>query len=126
MNIRLLCTALLCVVAAGCQHRRPVVQPLAPEAVQSIRESYLRVDPSTRVGTVIAALPEKGLVAVGQLPVNEFKEGDVLVFVDTSRQVIAAGKVVAKTTDALHVSYDVRGANGREPQVGDLAVHSGH
>ena len=127
MKLRTLCaTALVSAALVGCHQRHAAApEPLSPEALQSVRESYTRVDPKAMVGAVIASLPEKGLVAVGGLPVKEFQEGDILVFVDASKQVIAAGKVIAKTADALHVSYDLRGANSREPQVGDLAVRSG-
>jgi len=128
MNIRLLCAAaLLSAAVVGCHKRQaPVAQPLSPEALQALRESYTRVDAKTLVGTVTAALPEKGLVAVGEIPVDQVAVGEIIVFADASREVIAAGKVIAKTADALHVSYDLRGANGREPQVGDLAIRSGH
>jgi hypothetical protein len=122
----MLVATLMAGVLAGCQHKKAAPVPLAPEAVQEIRQSYMSVDPKARVGVVIAALPEKGLVAVGDVPVADFKEGDVVVFIDNHRQVIAAGKVVAKTADALHVSYDLAGAHGREPGVGDLAVKTSY
>lgn len=109
-------------VVAGCHYKKSGPTPLSPETVQQIRQSYAAVDPNARVGIVIAALPEKGLVAVGDVAVADFKEGDVIVFIDGNRQVIAAGKVVATTADAIHVSYDLADPKGREPGVGDLAV----
>ena len=106
---------------AGCTHKHQGA--IDTTAVQQIRESYTRVDPNAKVGLVVAMLPEKGLAAVGDVPVADFQVGDVLVLMDTKQQIIGAGHVVAKTDDALHISYDVT-AKGRAPQVGDIAVKS--
>ena len=121
----MLAAALMLGVVVGCHHKKQVAaEPVSPQAVQEIRQSYKSVDPNARVGVVIAILPQKGLVAVGDVAVADFKEGDVLVLMDSQRHIIAVGKVVAKTAEALHVSYDITGADQREPQVGDLAVKS--
>jgi hypothetical protein len=123
----MLAAALMLGVIAGCHHKKPVVvEPASPQTIQAIRQSYTSVDPNARVGVVIAILPQKGLVAVGDVAVADFKEGDVLVLMDSHRHIIAAGKVVAKTADALHVTYDISGADEREPQVGDVAVKVVH
>ena len=120
----MLAAALMLGVAVGCHHQKKqlAAEPASPQTIQEIRQSYKSVDPNARVGVVIATLPQKGLVAVGDVAVADFKAGDVLVFVDSQRHIIAAGKVVAKTADALHVSYDITVTDQREPQVGDLAV----
>lgn len=123
---KILCTAAVVTAAlTGCADRHPQADPMEPQAVVDLRQRYTQLDPQARVGRVTATLPEKGLVAVGDIAVREFAEGDILVFVDSANQVIAAGKVVAKTEDSLHLSYDLRGPNGREPQVGDAAVRTG-
>lgn len=105
----------------GC---RSTPKTLDAEGVKQVRSSYTKIDPNARLGVVIAVLPEKGLVAVGDLQVADFSEGDVLVLLDKDQKVIGAGTVVAKTADALHVKYDVATPKGREPVVGDLAVRS--
>ena len=124
----MLAAALMLGVVVGCHpnKKQVVVEPASPQTVQEIRQSYQTVDPNARVGVVVATLPQKGLVAVGDVAVADFKEGDVLVFMDSQRHLIATGKVIAKTADALHVSYDIDAADGREPQIGDLAVKSLH
>lgn len=122
----MLVAALMLGVVVGCHHKKQAATPVSPEVLQEVRESYTQIDPSARVGVVIAALPGKGLVAVGDVAVADFNEGDVVVLMDSHRHIIAAGKVVAKTADAVHVSYDIAGADEREPQVGDLAVKSSH
>ena len=123
----MLVVALMLGVVAGChQKKQGAAEAVSPEKLQEVRQSYVAIDPNARVGMVIATLPGKGLVAVGEVAVADFKEGDVVVLMNSDRHIIAAGKVVAKTADAVHVSYDIAGADEREPQVGDLAVKSSH
>ena len=127
MSRGMLAAALMLGVVVGCHHnKKQIAEPASPQTVQEIRQSYQAVDPNARVGVVTAALPQRGLVAVGDVAVADFNEGDVLVFMDSQRHIIATGKVIAKTADALHLSYDIAAADGREPQVGDLAVKSSH
>lgn len=104
-------------MAFGCKHATTVDQ----SAVSQIRQNYQAADPNARVGVVIAVLPEKGLIAVGDIPVADLKVDDTLVILTPQQKIIGAGKVVALTADAAHVSYDVT-AKGRAPQVGDVAV----
>ncbi len=122
----MLVAALMLGVVVGCHQKKQTASSASSEVLQEVRQSYVAIDPDARVGVVIAALPGKGLVAVGDVVVADFKEGDVVVLMDSQRHIIAAGKVVAKTADAVHVSYDIAGADEREPQVGDLAVKSSH
>ena len=127
MSRGMLAAALMLGVVVGCHHNKTqLAEPASPQTVQEIRQSYQAIDPNARVGVVVAALPQKGLVAVGDVAVADFNEGDVLVFMDSQHHIIATGKVIAKTADALHVSYDIAAADGREPQIGDLAVKSSH
>jgi hypothetical protein len=111
----------------GCAHHQapatqPIAEPATPETVQSIRQSYQQRDPSTVVGLVIATLPESNLAAVGDVPVGEFKAGDVVTFIDSNQTTIAVGNVVNTTADAVHVRYEPQGDSPRAPREGDLAV----
>lgn len=103
----------------GCAHKKSATADQS--AIQQIRQNYAQVDPNAKVGLVIAVLPDKALAAIGDIPVADVQVGDTLVLLDAKQQIIGAGKVVAKTQDAIHVSYDVT-AKGRAPEVGDLAV----
>lgn len=115
-----LSAVLTSLLVCGCKaYRQPT--PADETTLQQIRESYTRVDPSAKVGRVIAVLPENALVAVGDVNPADFEMGDVLVFINTKQQVIAAGHVVEKTANAIHLNYDVK-EDGRAPEVGDLAV----
>src|SRR3954468_7476272 len=61
-----------------------------PEAV---RKSLME-NPDARVGVVLAALPEKRFVSVGQVPVEDFHVGDTVTFMDGGGAQIATGQVV--------------------------------
>jgi hypothetical protein len=116
---------------AGC-----AAKPKAPPApashvsVESARQSaselqaaYQKSNPSARVGVVLAAKPESGLVAVGNIPVKDFKPGDVFSFMDASQQIVANGRVSDIDGNLLVIKYDLLPSGGRAPRAGDLAIH---
>lgn len=105
---------------AGCQQRQSSADLTV---LGQVREAYIQVDRDAQVGIVTATLPERGLVSVEQVDLDQFEEGDVLVLMDSKQRIIGAGHVVRKTDKALHLSYDVT-ASGRQVEVGDLAVRS--
>lgn len=119
MNMRqlVLAAAVAGLMAVGCTKH----EPPTTERVQEIREVYQTVDPKAKVGTIIAVLPEKGLAAVGNVPLDQVAVGDVMVILDAQQKIIGSGHVVAKTDDAAQISYDVT-AQGRQVRVGDMAV----
>jgi PBP1b-binding outer membrane lipoprotein LpoB len=114
-------------VLVGCQNKQqqagpPVAPPATPQTVRDIRQSYQKAAPSTVVGLVIATMPESNLAAIGDVPVSQFKPGEVVTFIDSNQAVIAIGTVVNTTTDAVHVKYQPQGEAARPPRQGDLAV----
>jgi hypothetical protein len=116
-----LSAVLTSLVVSGCTSHKPAAIPADEATLQQFRDTYTHVDPSAKVGRVIAVLPEKALVAVGDIKPADVQIDDVLVFMNTNNQIIAFGHVVEKTADAIHLNYDVK-ADGRAPVVGDLAV----
>ena len=116
---------LLAGLLAGCQ-ANPSAQTAdgsnggGDQVAAKIRQRYQRVNPNNRVGIVSAVKADAKLVAIGDIPVQDFGVGDVLVFIDRAERVIASGVVVNATPTALHARYE---AKKREPRVGDLAVH---
>ena len=100
----------------GCQSRH---QDNAD--VGSIKQAFSRVNPDVQVGTISVILPEQNLLAITDLPLDQFAIGDTLVFMNRDQKIIAAGHVVRKTADALHVSYSTNEL-GIKPAVGDIAV----
>jgi hypothetical protein len=114
--------AVLSLVAAGCPNKKqPAGADTSPVSmdVASVRARYMRLNPQNRVGVVTAVRPEAHLAAVGDLPLQDFGIGDVLVFVDEHEQPFNSGEIVNATSTALHVRYD---ENRRAPRVGELAV----
>jgi hypothetical protein len=116
-------------VLVGCHHAappatQPIAMPATAENVQEIREAYQKKDKSTVVGLVIAVLPENNLAAVGDVPVGEFKTGQVVTFIDSNQAIIAVGTVVNTTADAVHVKYVPQGEMSRAPREGDPAVRT--
>ncbi len=89
------------------------------ERVAQIRALYQEVNPDTRVGYINADLPGEQLVSVTDVPVEDFRVGDAITFIDTAQQVIATGRVANVVGQNVHVKYD---AAERAPRVGDLAV----
>lgn len=115
------------VLAAGCRKPEPpagpaVAPPADTQTVQQIRQEFQQFDANAVVGLVIAVLPDTNLAAVGDIPADSFKVGELLTFIDSNRATIAVGNVVATTPDAVHVKYQPQGDIPRAPQEGDLAV----
>ena len=112
-------------LAGGCGHKKQQLAPPADaQSLLTLRQSYAAINPQAKVGLIIAVMPENALAAVGEIAPADLNTGDTLVLMDSNQQIIGAGTVVAKTTDSVHVHYDVT-ANGRAPEVGDLAVKAG-
>ncbi len=105
----------------GCQNKQQGAADTSPVSmdVAGVRERYTRLDPQNRVGVVTAVHTEADLAAVGDIPLQDFGIGDILVFVDEQEQPFNSGEVVNATSDALHLRYD---ENRRAPRVGELAV----
>jgi hypothetical protein len=93
----------------------------AKQHARQLQTNYEKTDSTARVGVVLAVKPDAHLAAVGDVPVSDFKKGDVLSFVDANRKLVANGQVKDIQKDLLIVGYDVP-AKGRAPQVADLAV----
>ncbi len=108
---------------AGCQNKpEPAEETLPPVAeidAAAVRERFMRANPDNRVGVIAAVREQSNLAAVGDIPLQDFGMGDVLVFVDSREQPFNSGTVVNATANALHVRYE---PNQRAPRVGELAV----
>jgi hypothetical protein len=110
---------------AGCQRvapEEPVVEPPAPPRLdEDTRARYQKLYPDAHIGRVIATLPGDRLAAVGDVPVQQFRPGDVVTFVGAEGTLVS-GEVVAVMQDTLHVRYLEPAAGQRPPVVGDLAI----
>ena len=123
--MRQLFSAAICLcIVTGCanQNPEPVSRPATTEEVEQIRQTMRATDPKAVVGIVIATLPDQRFAAVGDVPVMEFRLNEPITFIDARQHPLAHGVIKNITTDALHVKYDPPAKNGRDPQVGDLAI----
>lgn len=121
--LAVLAGSLLAAAVGGCQNKPdPAVDALPPVTdidVEALRERYQKRNPDHRVGVVTAVLEASNLAAVGDIALQEFGIGDVVVFIDANEQPFNTGRVVNATSTALHVQYD---PDQRAPRVGELAV----
>ncbi|MCY2951034.1 MAG: hypothetical protein NTU53_03540 [Planctomycetota bacterium] len=113
-------------LVVGCQKKasQPAgpVYPPAVAPTPETRDRIHRLAPDALIGQVIAVLPDQHLALVADLPVQEFKIGQILCFVGGDAVNTGTGVVVHIGPDALHVRYEEPQPGGRPPAVGDLAV----
>ncbi|HEV2292553.1 MAG TPA: hypothetical protein VGR35_01780 [Tepidisphaeraceae bacterium] len=118
----LLVGSLLATASGGCQNKQEFEEKALREGeinAAAVRERFMGINPNNRVGVVTAVLEDSNLAAVGDIPLQDFGVGDVLVFIDDREQPFNSGTVVNATSNALHVRYQ---GNERAPRVGELAV----
>ncbi len=118
----------LVTTAVACRPKpKPQVMPPAPapadeRTVAAIRQQFQAIDPRTIVGMVIKVLPSDALLAVGDVPTDQFKVGDVMGIYNTDTVLLAQGRVIRITADTVHLKYDRPEAGQRAPAEGDLAI----
>lgn len=108
----------------GCQNKpeqsdEANLATASEQDVAAIRQRYLSANANHRVGVVVAVMSDAKLVAVGDIPVQDFGINDVMTFLDADEQPVASGTVVNATASELHLRYTEK---TRAPRVGDLAV----
>lgn len=112
-------------VACGCKPNKPTAQA-APagneQRIAEVRESLVRQNPNAIVGPVVESLPAERLAAIADVPVEQFRRGDIITFINTKLDVVDTGRVLKITKDQVHVRYDTPGPGQREPKAGDLGV----
>jgi hypothetical protein len=115
------------IFVSGCQWKWPgkrnddsALPPKPPTAETISRLQNLA--PGAAIGHVLAILPNDRLASVGNVPVQDFKTGDVLTFLGGETNPLADGEVVAIVKDTLHVRYRLSPNSPRAPEVGDVAI----
>ncbi len=118
---------LMLFVAVSCRNSRRMksddLRPLGSPTAEALRASYARNRPETRTGVVVAVNNEYNMVAVGDINPREFRERQVVSFVDPHDNTLTSGTVLRIVPDKqmLHVKYD-RKAGTRAPREGDIMV----
>jgi hypothetical protein len=115
-------------LSAGCAKKKPPSKPspmpATSDQVQRIRQETFRAYPDSRVGIVTATIRHANgyFVSVGDVPTGDFREGQIITFVDPQRRVLTTGSVVRILPDSVHVLVDRPRGGGRMPGVGDVAI----
>ncbi len=86
----------------------------------SLRQTYQSRPDVAAVGLVSAVLPEQPYLAVGDLPVQDIKPGDVFTFMSADGMITGNGTVEQVKTDSVHVRFEPEGSH--RPGAGDLAI----
>ena len=124
----ILAVILASALTAGCAKKKPPGKPSPMPATaqqeSQIRNDYFRAYPDSRVGIVTATLKHANgyFVSVGDVPTSDFREGEIITFVDPRRHVLTTGTVVRILPDTVHVLVDRPRGDGRMPGVGDIAI----
>jgi hypothetical protein len=90
----------------------------------ALKTAYLAANPDARIGRVAAVLPGEQRLAVSDIPINEFRKGDVLSVVDANLNPIADGSVVDSDADLIYVHYEPVTVGSPQPIVGELAIRA--
>jgi len=80
----------------GCAARKPAPRPPAQPSLgasQLLRTELMRADPNARIGFVTQVLADAQLVAVRDVPVDDFARGDTVNFLDGNGQPLTTGTV---------------------------------
>ena len=114
---------LLGIVLYGCTREKPPESKPQPAAMSDdALAAYRKKHPEALIGRVVAIRPEDHLLAAGDVPVADFKQGDAVVILGSSQQEITTGDVVSMGKTWLHVHYNDPASGQRPPQLGDIVV----
>ena len=119
---RLAVAGIIVIVGAltGCRGPMGVEPPASAKRLDQIRAEFRKENPTAIVGRVVDVY--QNFAAIGDVDVQDFREGDVVTFVDSKRKPMTTGKVVRMTAKYVHVQFDPPKSNGRAPVAGDLMV----
>ena len=126
--MRLGSVMVLLTILVGCQsnapreQQAPVAPPATPDTLAGVRLMFHATHPNAMIGMVLSVRTEDKLAAVGDLPLDKFRNGQAVVFIDSNANPIADGTVVNITGGVLVASYSITQSNQRAPQAGDLMV----
>ncbi|MFI5380188.1 MAG: hypothetical protein ACHRHE_12895 [Tepidisphaerales bacterium] len=109
---------------AGCTKKvEPPAAPFVPPPgiSQEVRERMLKLNPNVMFGSVVAVRASDQLVAVADLPVDQCRPADPIIFYAGDRA-IDVGTIERIVNGVLHVRYKAPEVGERAPEIGDVAV----
>jgi len=116
-------------LAAGCASSSApaTTQPSASlnnDEYGAVKSAYLAANPDARVGRVAAVLAAEGRASVEDIPVVDFRAGDVLSIVDGKLNPIANATVEELDADYLYIHFVPLTATSPAPVVGDMVIRA--
>jgi hypothetical protein len=115
----------IAVTLVGCaarESREDFSPPTDVAMVAAVRQQILQNDPYVIVGFVTQTLPRERFAAVGDVPLDQFRVGQIVTFMDIRQKPLTRGVIRRITSTELHVEYDKPPFGARAPRVGDLAL----
>jgi len=90
-----------------------------------MKQMYTTANPNALVGRVEAVLPDEQRAAIGGLPTDQFRVGDVLSIIDADQKTVADATVVAVDSTLVYVEFmSPTLGGGRAPIKGDVAIRA--
>ena len=91
-----LLSGIVCGGLIGCdgKSRRDMTPPADMPLLASVRMDIQRSDPNAIVGYVTQTLPKERLAAIGQVPVNDFRLGQVFPWIPEAERLLAQGDLL--------------------------------
>ena len=110
------------VLVSGCTRPKEPETKAPPTPIgNDVVAAYQKKHPEALIGRVVAVRPEDRLLAAGEVPVGDFKNGDSVVILGSDQEQLATGNVVSMGKSWIHVHYNA--LEGKPaPKLGDLVV----
>jgi len=115
---------------AGCaQHTRETpkasspAQPMDEGAVATLEQSWRAAHPGSLIGHVNAVAPDRHVLSVAGLPLDQIHEGDVVTILPNGQtNNVVSARVFGKDNGFAQLDYGGLQVGQSEPRQGDLAI----
>ena len=116
-----------CMVGCASHHETPhasaAVQPMDAGAVAGLEQSWRESHPGSLIGHVNAVLPDRHVLSVTGLPLDQIHAGDVVsILLNGTGSSVVSARVYDKSSGYAQLEYSPLEAGQPTPREGDLAV----
>lgn len=104
-------------------HASAAVQPMDPGAVAGLEQSWRESHPGSMIGHVNAVLPDRHVLSVTGLPLDQIHAGDVVsILLNGTGSSVVSARVYDKSSGYAQLEYSPLEAGQPAPREGDLAI----